>query len=110
MGVTVSVSEAVLLPVLGSMVVAGTLMVAALTTLPPVAVTVAVTVKVRVPPDGMLGSASPLSRLDTPGDAGQVAPPVAAAQLTPVLVRPAATGSVRVAAVEFGPALLTVRV
>src|SRR5688572_678891 len=94
-GWTVSVSEAVLLPGVGSVVPAGGATTAVLVTVPVVAVTVAVIVNVTVPPEGSVGITTPApSRRATVVDAGHTAPPVVPVHDAAVLLSPVAAGSV----------------
>src|SRR5690242_5291795 len=102
-GFSVSVSVALLLPGVGSVVPAGAAIVAVLARLPvALALTVPASVNVAVPPTGMFTVAA---MLPLP-DAGPLAPPAyTAVQVAPVMV--AGTVSATVAPVALlGPALL----
>jgi len=115
-GFTVSVSVAVLSAGVGSVVPAGEENVFA--TLPLIVVTVAVIVKLILPPLGKVGITTvPASRFaidNCPAPApavGQTAPPADAQTPNAVFVNPAATGSLIVTPfAEPGPLLVRVRV
>ena len=102
-----TVSVSVTVPVgLGSVVPAGSVAVTALVTEPLVAVTFAFTVKVSDPPEGNVATVTPLSKL-AGVTVGHTALP-AATQLTAVLVRPVAAGSVTtVPLAVLGPLLVS---
>src|SRR4051812_36099154 len=105
----VSVSLAVLLPGVGSVVPTGGATVAVLVTEPLDAVAVAVTVKVTVPPAGNVGipPLAPCSSA-TVVEAGHAAPPVTPVHAAAVLLSPVATGSVTTALFAAdGPLLVT---
>ncbi|XIG26128.1 hypothetical protein PRJ39_07970 [Lysobacter enzymogenes] len=107
-GMTGSVSVTVPVGV-GSVVFGGRVAVTELLTEPLVAVTLALTVKVRVPPDGSVAIVNPLSKLATV-TAGHTALPVAR-QVTLVLLRPAAAGSrITVPLAALGPLLVSTTV
>src|SRR5947208_3578809 len=117
-GVTVSVSVRELLLRSESVVPLGTVAVKVLATLPLVAVTLAVTVKLRLPPLGSVGTTTvPASKLamlswPAPGPAvGHTAPPAALHTPRAVFVKPAAAGSLRVLLLAaLGPLLVRVTV
>ena len=109
--ITVSVSVAELFPRIGSVVPTGVAMFATFAMLPPTAVTVALTVKVTLPPLGKVGITIPAPRIKATvvfGTVGQAAAPVAVPHVTPVTFKPAINGSVNTAlfAAE-GPAFVT---
>ena len=110
--VTVSVSDAVLLPGAGSVTPAGAAIVATLVRVPvaPPA-TVAFTVNVTLPDAGNVGTTMPLPCISATvvlGGVGHAAPAEALPQVTPVAVRLAMAGSLKIAAfAPEGPALLT---
>src|SRR5258706_415498 len=113
-GCTLSVSLAVLLPGVGSLVPAGGATVTVLVTVPLVAVTFAEMAKVTVPPTGNVGMITPVdssSATVTFAGAGHTAPPVAPMHAAPVLLNPAATGSLTTEpSPGEGPALVTTTV
>ena len=107
-GFTVSVSLAILSFVFGSVVPAGGSMVAVFVTLPEVAVTVAVTVNVTLPPLGNVGIITPGPCMAATVVAPQAAPPVAEPHVTLVTLRPATTGSIKNAPfAALGPLFVT---
>src|SRR5258706_42222 len=110
-GCTVSVSLAVLLPGVGSIVPVGGATVTTLVTDPLVAVTFAAIVNVTVPPAGSVGITTPAPSSNptvTFAGAGQAAPPLAPVQAAPVLLNPVAAGSVTIApSPGDGPAFVT---
>ena len=105
-----SLSDALLLPGVGSVAPAGTATVAVLVTDPPVAVTVAVTAIWYVAPLASAGSAKvPPSSSATVGAVTHW--PGVTEHATAVLARPVAAGSARIApAMADGPLLVTVMV
>src|SRR5260221_7315440 len=113
-GCTLSVSLAVLLPGVGSLVPAGGATVVVLVTVPLVAVTLAEMAKVTVPPTGNVGMITPVdssSATVTFAGAGHAAPPVAPRHTAAVLLKPAAIGSVTIEPLpDDGPALDTTTV
>ena len=91
-------SVSVLLPGVGSVTPAGGAMVATFATLPVVAVTLALTVKTKLPPAGRVGITMPApSSSAMVLEAGQTAPPAAVPQVTAVFERPVTAGSVTIA-------------
>ena len=108
-----SVSVALLLPAVGSVVPTGAVTVAVLTMV-PVAAGVPVTLKVTEPPLGSVGITMPapcIKAVVVLATVGQAAPPTGVPQVTPVTVRPAAAASWKMALVAgLGPALLTTMV
>src|SRR5436190_17625354 len=108
-GVTVSVSVAVSLPVVGSAMPAGVATVAVFVTLPLVAVTFAVTVISKNWPEASVGRLKPpaLSSWPLVGVVPTVHWPGVAEQATVVFDRPAAAASFRIApATLLGPLLV----
>src|SRR6185295_19024362 len=109
----VSVAVALLLAGVGSVTPAGAATLATLTIL-PLAPAVPVTLKVTLPPLGNVGITMPApcirATVVLPAS-GHVAPPAALPQVTPVTVRLATAGSVKMAPSEAaGPALVTTMV
>ena len=102
------------LPGVGSVTPTGGAIAAVLATLPEVAVTLALTVKIRLPPAGKVGITMPAPSSKPTvvlAAVGQAALPVALPQVTLVLLKPATAGSVMIALLAgLGPALVTVRV
>ena len=111
-GLTVSVSVPVLLPGVGSVTPVGGATVAAFVTLPEVAVTLALTVKTRLPPAGRVGITMPApSSSATVLKAGQTAPASSVPHVTLVLARPATAASVTTALfAALRPLLVMVKV
>ena len=106
-GVTVSVSEALLLPGVPSVVPAGAATVAEFTTVPEVAVTLAVTVNSKNWPEARAGSVAPAPWSWAIVGAVEHWPGVAE-QAVELLDRPVAVGSVTTAPVtELGPLFVT---
>jgi hypothetical protein len=109
-GLMMSVSVALLLPGVGSVTPTGAVMVAVLTIV-PLADGVPVTVKVTEPPLGRVGITMPAPCIKTTvvlATLGQTAAPTGVPQVTPLTLKLATDGSVKMALFAgLGPVLLT---